>query len=164
MLILDDKLLPLFVNHGLLNILLASKLVIKKLKIILDLRHIRRNKLFGLELVNVKPCEEGVTHYFVRIALATESFRLFFVKKFHNEISCDRGHFKTHASFVRESYGALLDQKLHALRLPVEEGCDTDNELIKQDSHGPPVDCVVVTRTYEHLRGEVFRSSAQGIG
>ena len=65
---------------------------------------------------------------------------------------------------VRETHGALPDEEVHAMFVPVEERWDSHDHLEDEDAERPPVNGKVVTVSNKHLRGKVLGSSAERVG
>jgi hypothetical protein len=48
--------------------------------------------------------------------------------------------------------------------IAMEERGDAHEKLEQEDTKGPPVNCVVMAIPDDHLRGEVLRRPAEGVG
>ena len=54
---------------------------------------------------------------------------------------------------VREINRTFSDKEVHSVFVAMEKGWDTHNHLVYKDAQCPPVYCVVMTITNQHLRG-----------
>ena len=65
---------------------------------------------------------------------------------------------------LRPADWRMLNQVVHLILVWVVKGRDTNNHLVDQDSKRPPVQCFVVSRPDDHLRGQVLWRTAEGVG
>ena len=65
---------------------------------------------------------------------------------------------------VREIHLAFFDQEIHSVLITVEEGRHTHEDLVKEDAEGPPIYCVVVPTSDNHLRRQVLGRPTERVG
>lgn len=156
MLIILNKLLPLLVNDRLADKLLACEVLVKEAQIVADLRLVGRIDFFAEELLDIESLEEGMLKDLGNVVLCTETLSLVLFKQLFDEVLGNWRHFEAEALQIGESDGALLDEVLHAVVVAMEERSDANQQLVQKHSEGPPVHCVVMAVTNDHLWRKVL--------
>jgi len=142
---------------------LLNQLLVEVGEVVRDLGLVGGNQLLLFELFEVEVLEPGVREDLFD-AVGSESLSAVLVEELHNEVLGFVGHVDLVADGVGEVHGALLNEEVHSVLVTMEEGRNTDDHLVNQDSEGPPIDGVVMTVANEHLRGEILGSSTEGVG
>ena len=148
-----NELLARFVDHGLGYAVSshAGQVLVKEAQVVTDDWLVGRLHFLLEELVDVESLEEGMSEDLSEITLCAETLLLILLKEALNQIFGYWRHLKAKACLIGEGDWALLDQVLHAVIVAMEEGGDAYEQLKKEDSECPPIDCVIMATTYDHL-------------
>ena len=146
-----------------LHFCLRRQVLVKVGQVLLHSWHVGWRDLLGDELLDVQVGEPGVRQDLVD-AVRPESLRSILVQQFDDQVLGLGADGDTVAHGVGETHGALTDQEVHPMLVPMEERRDADNHLEDEDAERPPVDGEVVSVADEHFRRQVLRRAAEGIG
>ena len=163
MLVLHNQLLPRLIDHRLSYVVHACKVLVEESEVVADHWLVRGLNLFSQELFNVEAVKERVGQDFLNVSLGPKSLCLVLLEKSLDKVLGNRRNLETETRLVWESHRALLNEVLHPMVVAMEERSNTDQQLKEQDTECPPIDCVVMPASDDHLWGKVFRSPTERV-